>query len=37
MPPLTHIPAPETTRTTAGDKNGQWECHIEPDWLMIWE
>ena len=21
----------------SGDKNGQWECHIEPDWLMIWE
>ncbi len=16
---------------------GQWECHIEPDWLMVWE
>jgi len=21
----------------SGDKNGQWECHIEPDWLMTWE
>ena len=20
----------------SGDKNGQWECHIEPDWLMTW-
>ncbi len=20
-----------------GDKNGQWECHIEPDWLLVWE
>ena len=18
-------------------KDGQWECHIEPDWLMVWE
>ena len=18
-------------------KRGQWKCHIEPDWLMIWE
>lgn len=20
-----------------GNKNGQWECHIEPDWLLVWE
>lgn len=20
-----------------GDRKGQWECHIEPDWLLIWE
>lgn len=20
-----------------GDRRGQWECHIEPDWLLIWE
>ena len=20
-----------------GNKDGQWECHIEPDCLMIWE
>lgn len=20
-----------------GDKNGLWECHIQPDWLMVWE
>ena len=20
-----------------GDKSGQWECHIQPDWLMVWE
>ena len=20
-----------------GDRVGQWECHIEPDWLLIWE
>ena len=19
-----------------GDREGQWECHIEPDWLMTW-
>ena len=21
----------------SGDKHGQWECHIQPDWLMTWE
>ena len=20
-----------------GKRNGQWECHIRPDWLLIWE
>lgn len=20
-----------------GDRNGQWECHLQPDWLMVWE
>ena len=20
-----------------GNYAGQWECHIQPDWLMIWE
>lgn len=20
-----------------GNRTGQWECHIEPDWLLIWE
>ena len=20
-----------------GKRDGQWECHIEPDWLLIWE
>ena len=21
----------------SGNLDGQWECHIEPDWLMTWE
>ena len=21
----------------SGDKQGIWECHIQPDWLMTWE
>jgi len=20
-----------------GEMNGLWECHIEPDWLLIWD
>ncbi len=20
-----------------GDREGQWECHIQPDWLLIWK
>ena len=20
-----------------GDRKGQWECHIEPNWLLIWK
>ena len=20
-----------------GDRKGQWECHIHPNWLLIWE
>ena len=20
-----------------GDYNGLWECHIQPDWILIWE
>lgn len=21
----------------SGEFHGAWECHIEPDWLLIWE
>lgn len=21
----------------SGDRQGQWECRIQPDWLLIWE
>ena len=20
-----------------GNRQGQWECHIQPDWLLIWK
>lgn len=31
------LPAKYPSHKLSGDKNGQWECHIEPGWLMIWE
>ena len=31
------LPTKYRPHKLSGDKNGQWECHIEPDWLMIWE
>jgi len=21
----------------SGNHSGQWECHVAPDWLLIWE
>ena len=30
------LPAQYRPHKLSGDKNGQWECHIEPDWLMTW-
>lgn len=21
----------------SGNRQGQWECHIRPDWLLVWE
>lgn len=20
-----------------GDRKGQWECHIKPDWILVWK
>lgn len=30
---------PQTYRPhkLTGNRQGQWECHIQPDWLMVWE
>ncbi|MDE2836564.1 MAG: type II toxin-antitoxin system YafQ family toxin [Chloroflexota bacterium] len=24
-------------RRLSGEMDGFWECHIEPDWLLVWE
>ena len=31
------LPAEYKPHQLKGDHKGQWECHIEPNWLMTWE
>ena len=31
------LPAEYKTHKLKGDRKNQWECHIKPDWLLIWE
>ncbi|MGM0619525.1 MAG: type II toxin-antitoxin system YafQ family toxin [Bacteroidota bacterium] len=31
------LPAKYKTHKLSGDYAGCWECHIKPDWLLIWE
>lgn len=31
------LPAEYKPHRLKGDHKGQWECHIEPNWLMTWE
>ena len=31
------LPAKYRPRKLTADKQGIWECHIQPDWLMTWE
>ena len=31
------LPAEYKPHQLRGDCKGQWECHIQPDWLLIWE
>ena len=31
------LPAQYRPHRLSGKYTGQWECHIEPDWLMVWE
>ncbi|MDX2001745.1 MAG: type II toxin-antitoxin system YafQ family toxin [Chitinophagales bacterium] len=30
------LPASYKPHKLTGDYKGFWECHIKPDWLMIW-
>ena len=31
------LPSSYRPHKLVGDRAGQWECHIKPDWLMVWE
>lgn len=31
------LPAEYRPHPLKGDHKGQWECHIQPNWLMTWE
>ena len=31
------LPARYKPHKLAGPLKGLWECHIQPDWLLIWE
>lgn len=31
------LPAKYRQHKLKGNYSGQWECHIRPDWLLVWE
>ena len=31
------LPAQYCPHKLSGNRKDQWECHIQPDWLMTWE
>lgn len=31
------LPAKYRPHKLSGNMDGQWECHIQPDWLMTWQ
>ena len=31
------LPSEYNPHQLHGDRKGQWECHIQPDWLLVWE
>ena len=31
------LPAQYHPHRLSGNRQGQWECHIQPNWLLIWE
>jgi len=31
------LPPEYKAHKLSGNRAGEWECHIKPDWLLIWE
>lgn len=31
------LPTQYKPHKLVGDRKGQWECHIRPNWLLVWE
>lgn len=31
------LPAKYKSHKLSGNYQGRWECHIKPDWLLIWK
>ena len=31
------LPAKYKAHKLSGSRAGEWECHIKPDWLLVWE
>ena len=31
------LPAKYKPHKLSGSRVGEWECHIKPDWLLVWE
>ena len=31
------LPSKYLAHQLHGNRKGQWECHIQPNWLLIWE
>lgn len=31
------LPEQYHSHRLSGNRSVQWECHIQPDWLMVWE
>ena len=32
-----HLPKEYKPHKLVGTRIGQWECHIKPNWLLVWE
>lgn len=31
------LPSVYKPHKLVGNRKGEWECHIQPDWLLIWQ